>query len=536
MPDGRFIHGKETSMFARPRFGLLIKHLRTLLNRHGSRRHPAAPFRPTVECLEQRAVPAAITVTTSADDTLYQDPTGQLSNGAGQHFYAGDTAQSANFIRRGAIKFNLTSIPVRSTITSVTLTLHESMSNNGTQSIDLHRALMNWGEGTSMAAGGGGGQGGEGAGVQATTNDVTWIYAFFPSQKWNTPGGDFSLTASATTTVSTVGFYQWTGLGLIADVQAWVNNPAIDFGWIVTGNEAAKATAKQFDTKENNDPANRPELTVVYNLPVADLTISVHHSGIFHPGDSADAYTITVRNVGAAATNKSAVTVTDTLPAGLAPTATDNGMINGWAVLVNGQTVTATRSDGLPSGRNYPSLIITVSVAGDAPRSVVNVASVEGGGEIRTTNDTASDPTATVPLADLTISQSSPGTFRQGDRADRFIVSVHNIGPGPSVGSVTITDRLPSGLTAAASDSGTIDGWAVSINGQTITATRDDVLAAGGSYPPLTLIIRIAGNAPPSVVNTVIVSGGGEIITNNDVDSLSVSLLPLVQLQRRRGA
>jgi uncharacterized repeat protein (TIGR01451 family) len=295
-------------------------------------------------------------------------------------------------------------------------------------------------------------------------------------------------------------------------------------------------TAKQFDTKENSDRANRPQLTVVYTPPSPDLTISLHHSGIFRAGDSADTYTITVRNVGGLATNGSTVTVTDTLPVGLAPTAADNGMINGWAVSLNGQIVTATRSDVLPSQRSYPSLIVTVSVADDVPRSVVNTARVEGGGEINTANDTASDPTATVPVADLTISQSSAGSFRQGDTADRFVLRVHNIGQGPTVGTVTITDKLPSGLTATAADKGTIDGWTVSVTGQTIIATRDDVLAAGSSYPPLTLIVRIAANAPPSVVNTVVVSGGGEIITNNDVNSLSVPLLPMVDLQRRRGA
>jgi uncharacterized repeat protein (TIGR01451 family) len=515
--------------------GQLIEFLWACSNKGGSSKRPSPRCWPVLECLEDRAVPATVNLTTSADDTLYQDPTGQLSNGVGQHFYAGDTTQAANEIRRGAIKFNLSSIPAGSTILGATLSLHESMSNNGTQSIELHRALMNWGEGTSNAGLGGVGIG-EGDGVQATTNDVTWLYTFFPSLKWNTPGGDFSPAVSASTAVGDVGTYQWTGPGLIADVQTWVNNPSIDFGWIVTGNEAARQTAKQLDTKENSDPANRPVLTIVYNGPAADLTLSVHHSGIFHPGDSADTYTITVRNVGAIATNRSAVTVTDTLPAGLAPTTADSGTINGWTVSFNGQTVTATRSDVLPRGGSYPKLIITVSVAGDVPRIVVNTARVAGGGENNTANYKASDPTATVPLADLTISQSSAGSFRQEDTADIFILSVHNIGPGPTVGTVTITDTLPAGLTAAAADLRTINGWKVTFNGQTITATRDDVLATGSSYPPLSVIVSVAFNAPPVVVNTAAVSGGGEIVTGNDESFAALSILPRIQLQRRRGA
>ena len=40
---------------------------------------------------------------------------------------------------------------------------------------------------------------------------------------------------------------------------------------------------------------------------------------------------------------------------------------------------------------------------------------------------------------------------------------------------------------------------AVSFSGQTITATRTDALASGGSYPALTLTVSVASNAPASV-------------------------------------
>jgi hypothetical protein len=62
------------------------------------------------------------------------------------------------------------------------------------------------------------------------------------------------------------------------------------------------------------------------------------------------------------------------------------------------------------------------------------------------------------------------------------------------------------------------------------------VLAAGSSYPPLTLVVSIAVNAPPVVVNSVAVSGGGEIVTGNDESFAALSILPRIQLQRRRGA
>ncbi|MGA2617873.1 MAG: hypothetical protein ABSF26_09695 [Thermoguttaceae bacterium] len=55
--------------------------------------------------------------------------------------------------------------------------------------------------------------------------------------------------------------------------------------------------------------------------------------------------------------------------------------------------ITATRSDALAAGASYPALTVTVSVASSAPTSVTNTATVSGGGEINTANDTANDPT-----------------------------------------------------------------------------------------------------------------------------------------------
>lgn len=522
-------------MFARGWVQRLQLTFRAFRSTGRPRKRSARSLRPWLERLEGRAMPATINLTPIADDTLYQDPAGQLSNGAGQHFFVGDTNQGSNNIRRGAIKFDLSAVPVGSTISSATLTLHVSRPNNGAQTIALHRALKNWGEGTSNAALGGTGSG-EGDGVQAKTNDVTWLFTFFNLQSWSTAGGDFVAAASASTSVNGVANYQWTGAGLTADVQQWVNNPGAAFGWILTGNETARPTAKQFDTKENATPANRPVLAIVYTPPVPDLTIAKSHVGVFHPGDSADTYSVTVSNVGVAPTNGSTVTVTDTLPTGLVPTAADSGTINGWTVSFSGQTVTATRSNVLPNGANYPVLTITVSVANNIAPTVINTVTVAGGGEVNTANNTATDPTTSIPVADLTISKGHIGSFRQGDAAAIYTFTVSNIGPGATVGTVTVTDTLPAGLAPTAANNGIINGWIVSFRGQTITATRSNVLASGASYPPLNITVSIASNAPASVTNTVTVSGGGEIITSNNTAADVTSIGSIDPIRRRRGA
>src|SRR6266404_2139367 len=247
-------------------------------------------FRPWVESLENRTTPAAVNLTPIADNTLYQvataDPSQQLSNGAGQHLFVGRTNQGSNDLRRGAIKFDVSAVPAGSTITSATLTLNLSKTTNGAQNIALHRALMNWGEGTSSTAQGSRGGGGEGAGTPATTGDVTWFFTFFNTQRWTTPGGDFVATASASTAVNSVGSYQWTGAGLTADVQQWLSNPTTNFGWILTGNETHGGTSKEFDTRENTTATARPGLTVNFTAPSPpDLTIAKSHTGNFHQGD-----------------------------------------------------------------------------------------------------------------------------------------------------------------------------------------------------------------------------------------------------------
>src|SRR5262249_34556418 len=154
-------------------------------------------FRPWMESLEDRATPTTLNLAPAADNTLYQvptaDPARQLSNAAGQHFYVGRTNQGNNDIRPGAIKVDLSGEPAGTTITSATLTLSMSRTRSGAQNIVLHRALMNWGEGTSHAPAG------EGGGADATTNDVTWFYTFFSTQRWTTPGGDFVAAPSAST-------------------------------------------------------------------------------------------------------------------------------------------------------------------------------------------------------------------------------------------------------------------------------------------------------------------------------------------------
>jgi uncharacterized repeat protein (TIGR01451 family) len=284
----------------------------------------------------------------------------------------------------------------------------------------------------------------------------------------------------------------------------------------VASNAAASLTNVASITGGELNASNNSASDSTSIIQAADLTIVKSHTGTFHAGDSADIYTLTISNDGPGPTDGSPVTVVDTLPTGLAPTAATSGTHNGWLSAVSGQQVVATRSDVLGPGSSYPPLVVTVSVATDVALLVTNTASVAGGGEINTTNDTALDPTATTPAADLIVSKSHSGNFRQGDAADNYTIMVANIGPAPSNGTVTVSDTLPAGLAPTAANQGAVNGWTISVSGQTISASRSDALGGGGTYPPLTVTVKVLNNAPPSVTNTAIVSGGGELNTTND--------------------
>jgi hypothetical protein len=200
---------------------------------------------------------AIINITPSKDNTLYEyDPAdGDSSNALGLHFFTGETAMSE--LRRGVLAFDISgNIPPGSTIIAVTLSLNMSKTPlDDPRTVELHKLLADWGEGTSIAPGE------EGDGAPATPNDATWRHRFFDTIFWTNEGGDFSVTVSASQSVGPIGQYTWSSAQMVADVQSWLDNAASNFGWLVLGDESTILTSKRFDTRESASP---PVLTIQY--------------------------------------------------------------------------------------------------------------------------------------------------------------------------------------------------------------------------------------------------------------------------------
>lgn len=205
-----------------------------------------------------------------ADNTVLFDVDNELSNGADTGIFVGKTSLERQ--RRGVLRFDLSSIPAGSVINSVSLTLRVTRTSAGPEPVNIHRALSQWGEGTSNA----GGQGGQGA--PPTTGDCTWSYAMWPSTLWNTPGGDFSPVVSATQQVVGQASYTWNASGLKSDVQGWVDGTFANHGWFLLGNESAPITVKRFAARNYPTASFRPTLVVDYTpvpTPGAAMTIAL---------------------------------------------------------------------------------------------------------------------------------------------------------------------------------------------------------------------------------------------------------------------
>lgn len=231
-----------------------------------------------------------VTMNPVKDNTLYEDATGSVSNGAGIHFFVG--LNNLNSKKRGLVKFDIASnVPAGAILLEATLTLTVDQTNSGPNNVELHAVSADWGEGASVAEGSGGN------GAPAQTDDATWLYNFYNHSYWNNAGGDFNASISATTLINGIGIYNWTSPQLVADVQKWLDAPSSNFGWCLIGNEAIKPSAMRFASKEIATPTSRPTLTIVYNVPVGVQEASSNLRCTIYPNPSSGKIQLTLHNV-----------------------------------------------------------------------------------------------------------------------------------------------------------------------------------------------------------------------------------------------
>ncbi len=202
-------------------------------------------------------------------------------------------------------------------------------------------------------------------------------------------GGGFATVSALSYTVSTSGGGSIAPIDLsgVSALQNVTPGTPITFRIVNFAASAATGTWYIFDVANSTASDFTVTGTVEPFTNDPDLTVTKTHTDTFTQGDTGRTYTLTVTNSGVSPTTGT-VTLTDTLPAGLTATAMSG---TGWTIDLPNKT--ATRSDALAAGSSYDPVTLTVNVSGGAPASVTNVATVSGGGETNTANNTASDPT-----------------------------------------------------------------------------------------------------------------------------------------------
>jgi hypothetical protein len=210
-----------------------------------------------------------VLIVAGADNTLYEDSLGSVSNGSGAIMVAGRTNGEVDSIRRAVLFFDVAgNIPHGAVVESVALSLYLNKGNGGAREMRLHRLLTDWGEGASVKDGGG-------LGATAEPGDATWLHTFYPDAFWGSDGGRYVGRVSASQLVGTAGgnndlagSYTWPSTDrLVDDVRRWVKKPSMNHGWVLVGDESVKQTAKQFASRESVSPELRPMLEVTYSLP-----------------------------------------------------------------------------------------------------------------------------------------------------------------------------------------------------------------------------------------------------------------------------
>lgn len=255
-----------------------------------------------------------------------------------------------------------------------------------------------------------------------------------------------------------------------------------------------------FASPAGSDIATTKTATDPGGTPIANYT----------PGEPIE-YVISVVNNGP--DNAGAVTVTDTLPTDVVPTAVSGG---GWTCNIAGQTVTCTRA-ALNNGITAPPIIIDADIASSVTGQKVNTASASVADDPDPSNN---DSTVTLDAsleADLGLSKQDMSTPVAGNNFD-YQFTVTNNGPSDTSG-FTITDTLPTDLTYVSATPDICGGS----SGQNITCTSTAALTKDQTTT-VTLTVNVdAGYGGGALVNTATVAVPGGVTDPNPGNNSSTN-------------
>jgi hypothetical protein len=187
------------------------------------------------------------------------------SNGGQPFVMAGRTQNSPRV--RALYRFDLTALPTNTVVLGGILRFDCTGQSSEpmcvtNSTMGLHRMLRAWGEGTNAPTMN------PGQGAPAQPGDATWNHAFYPTNSWSASGGlsdvDFAASESSFALVSAPNVtYAFESTPEFAeDLRMWVENPALNFGWMIIGTEDVICSAKRLNSRE--DANSQPQLEIEF--------------------------------------------------------------------------------------------------------------------------------------------------------------------------------------------------------------------------------------------------------------------------------
>jgi hypothetical protein len=187
-------------------------------------------------------------------------------------------AQATNY-GRTALAVDLSTIPAGDIIDAVDLELWEYEAGSaGTAPaswpVDVRRILVDWVE------------------SQATWNRYKTNTDWPGSAGCSTDGTDRVATASASLTMDNDdadAFVTWSGAGLVADVQGWLDGDFANYGWLlsaetVEGLGLNNTAYNRFYMSDHTTAGQRPRVTITHHTPIGGAPIHLLRTHYYPEG------------------------------------------------------------------------------------------------------------------------------------------------------------------------------------------------------------------------------------------------------------
>jgi len=217
----------------------------------------------------ENATAATVSISASTDASLFErNPNNNFGGNA--DFPVGTTRNGER--SRGLVEFRPElGIPAGATILSATLHINVNKAPTipASSTYEIRKVLMDWEEGNKTGL----------TGQAATDNEVTWNHRITPLTGWSSAGSivgiDFSATASSTLSMGVLGPQSFVSTPqTVADVQAWLDEPSSNHGWVImTRSEGTASTARRITSSEA--ASQGPILEIEYSLPLEITSSSI---------------------------------------------------------------------------------------------------------------------------------------------------------------------------------------------------------------------------------------------------------------------